>query len=105
VRYKPKPGTGWVEGDSPLENVRRWRLPLQDGIFLAVSVAEDTAFVIARVRYGQTPVHAVPCPGDLGQIERDFGVHAWRIVGVTQVLPPSVGQCLMAKAVKPAGRA
>jgi hypothetical protein len=55
------------------------------------------------VSYGTAvQVHEAPMPQDLGRIERDFGVRAWSTMGVLPVRPPSVGQCLAAKAVDPA---
>lgn len=101
MKYEPKPGSGWEEGASPLEGVRRWRAPIGSGMHLSVSF-ENEYGVIARVRYGASPEHQVPRPEDLGRIERDFGVRGWRILGVSPVASPSVGQCLLAKAVDPA---
>lgn len=100
--YEPKEGSGWEEGPSSLPGVRRWRTPVEDGRrHLSVTVAE-WAFVIARVAYRPTSqVNSLPRPEDLGRIELDFGVHAWSILGESPVLPPSVGSCLMAKAVEP----
>lgn len=68
---------------------------------MCVTIASGEAWIIARAEgmYGLMPRHTVPMPEDLGRIEKDFGVHAWRIVGVAPVAPPSVGQALMAKAV------
>lgn len=98
--YEPKPGTGWEEGPSVLEGVRRWRTPIGTGLHLSVTFDKDCA-VISRVSYEETQVCTVPMPEDLGRIERDFGVHGWSIVGVHSVLRPSVGRCLLAKAVWP----
>jgi hypothetical protein len=98
-RYEPKHGTGWEEGPSPLDNVRRWRTPLGGGVYLQVTVAED-AFIIARAEYegGLQPMTA-PMPEDLGRIEAEFGVRAWKIVGIRPPFPPSTGQVLLAQAV------
>lgn len=102
TRYEPREGSGWEEGSSPIPGVRRWRLKVAPSWWLAVTPNEG-AFVIARVRYGAVPEHTVPMLEDLGRIELDFGVHAWSIKGVHAVLPPSVGQCLLAMAVGPEG--
>lgn len=100
--YEPKEGSGWEEDPvAILPGVRRWRTPLRDR-YLSVTVAAGEAFVIARVNFDRvTPFHTVPLPEDLQRIELDFGVPAWRIHGVSPVLPPSTGQCLMATAVNP----
>jgi len=99
--YEPKPGTDWEEGPSPLEGVRRWRTLVEPGLHLTVTFAEDCA-VIARVSYGTSmQLNEPPMPDDLGRIERDFGVRGWSIQGVHPVVPPSVGVCLMARAVWP----
>lgn len=97
--YEPKDGTGWEEGPSPLPNVRKWRAaPAADGAQLTVTVADD-CFVISRVLYGTVQVASVPMPEDIRRVELDFSVQAWRIVGVSPVLPPSVGQTLLVMAV------
>ncbi len=98
MTYEPKPGTGWEEGPSPLEGVRRWRILVGTGLHLSVSFEKEYA-VIARVAYGDFPQHEVPTGEDLGRIERDFGVHGWSIMGVIPVVLPSMGRCLAAKAV------
>lgn len=98
---EPKPGTGWEEGDSVLDNVRRWRTPLGGGVYLLVTIADELAWVIARgVDLETSPRHMVPMPQDMRRIQEDFGVRAWSFKGVSPVAPPAVGQALMAMAVE-----
>ena len=59
MTYEQKPGTGWEEGPSPLEGVRRWRTPIGAELHLSVSFEKEYA-VIARVAYGDSPQHEVP---------------------------------------------
>lgn len=97
--YEPRSGE-WDEGDSAFDDVRRWRTPIADELFLQVAVAEPDVFVLSRVDYaGPAPVHTLPGPADLQRIQRDFRVHAWRIRGDFPVAPPSTGRCLCAVAV------
>lgn len=101
MSYTPREGSGWEEGWSQFEDVRRWRTPLGDEVYLCVTVTEENAlFVIGRVK-GENE-HSVPMPGDIARVEKEFGVHAWSIVGVMPVVNPrATGQSLMMKAVKP----
>jgi len=96
VSYEPREGTGWVEGNSPIEGVRRWRLLLEWGVHLQVTVG-DVVFFVSRVTGNE---HSVPMPEDVGRVERDFGVRGWSIQGVMSVVPPSTGQTLSLVAVE-----
>lgn len=98
MKYEPKEGTGWQEGTTLYAGIRRWQLQIDGDTWLRVTVTEKAGFVVSR---GMGDAHTVPHPEDLGRIERDFGVHGWRIEGVMPVFVPSVGQALLARAVQP----
>ena len=98
VSYEPKEGSGWEEGTSEFPDVRRWQAPIEPGVWLRVTVtSENAVFVMARTRGNE---QQPPRFEDVGRVERDFGVRAWRILGVVPALAPSVGLALMAKAVE-----
>lgn len=101
MSYTPREGSGWEEGGSQFADVRRWRTPLEEGVYLYVTVTEkNSLFVLGRVK-GENQ-HSVPMPEDIARVERDFGVHGWSIVGVFPTVNPyATGQSLMMKAVKP----
>lgn len=99
TEYVPKDGSGWDEGSSFLDGVRRWRTPVGPRLWLTVATGEKGVFLISRVDEGSR--HTVARFEDMLRVELDFGVHAWSIVGVHSVPPPSTGLTLLARAVEP----
>lgn len=99
MSYTPREGSGWEEGGTQYADVRRWRTPLGDGVYLYVTVTEASSlFVLGRVK--DEWEHSVPMPEDIARVEKDFGVRAWSIMGVMpSVNPMARGKCLMMKAV------
>lgn len=98
MTYEPKEGTGWQEGSSEFPDVRRWQARLDGETWLRVTVTSPNGlFVMARTRGNE---HSAPRFEDVGRVEREFGVRAWRILGVAASLPPASGQALMAQAVE-----
>lgn len=98
VSYEPKEGTGWVEGSSLFEDVRRWQAPIDGETWLRVTVTGPNGlFVVARVCGNEL---APPRLEDIGRVERDFGARGWSILGVVPAAPPASGQVLLARAAE-----
>ena len=99
--YEPAENAGWQERYSADDEVRRWRVRLSDGLYLKVTTGFEGLFIMGRVN--EREHNAVPTPGDLERVQRDFGVLGWRVGGVLPCFGPraGTGECLLAWAVEP----
>jgi hypothetical protein len=100
--YEPAEGSGWEEGCSMFpETIRRWRTPLEGGVYLTVTTCFPNAqFVVSRAKNDMRE-HELPQLEDLARVQKDFGVEAWtHMFPMPSVNPRASGGCLVLRAME-----